>query len=105
DGQQDRPDRIDVLQGIDGDASKSPCRFIAQEMGDETMRCFMKGDGDNYWDHPDGRQVEYIGQAAVLRLPHLLDFWSKATTFKNRKISATILADVRFSIMPHRALC
>jgi hypothetical protein len=47
-----------VLQGIEADASKSPCRFIAQKMGDEVMRRFMKGDGDNYWDHPDGRQVE-----------------------------------------------
>jgi hypothetical protein len=47
-----------VLQGIEADASKSPCRFIAQKMGDEAMRRFMKGDGDNYWDHPDGRQVE-----------------------------------------------
>jgi hypothetical protein len=66
-------------------------------MGDEVMRRFMKGDGDNYWDHPDGRQVEYIRQAAVLRLPHLLDFRSEAIRFKNRKISATILADVRLS--------
>jgi hypothetical protein len=36
-------------------------------MGDEAMRRFMKGDGDDYWDHPDGRQVEHIRQAAVLR--------------------------------------
>jgi hypothetical protein len=36
-------------------------------MGDEAMSRFMKGDGDNYWDHPNGRQVEYIRQAAVLR--------------------------------------
>jgi MOSC domain-containing protein YiiM len=47
-----------VLQGIETDAPKSPCRFIAKKMGDEAMRRFMKGDGDNYWDHPDGRQVE-----------------------------------------------
>src|SRR5262249_42080578 len=57
-------------------------------MGDEAMRRFMKGDGDDYWDHPDGRQVEYIRQAAVLRarLPHLLDLRSEATRFKKRKI-------------------
>src|SRR5262249_34916331 len=38
-------------------------------------------DGDNYWDHPNGRQVEHIRQAAVLRarLPHLLDLRSEAT--------------------------
>src|SRR5262249_34918666 len=61
------------------------------------MRRFMKGDGDNYWDHPNGRHVEHIRQAAVLRarLPHLLR--SEATRFKKRKICATILANVRFS--------
>src|SRR5262249_36592234 len=59
-------------------------------MGDEAMRRFMKGDGDNYWDHPNGRQVEHIRQAAVLRarLPHLLR--SEATRFKKRKIYATV---------------
>src|SRR5215468_2477385 len=90
-------DRIDVLQGIEADASKSPCRFIAKKMGDEAMRRFMKGDGDSYWDHPNGRQVEHIRQAAVLRarLPHLLR--SEGTRFKKRKICATILANVRFS--------
>jgi len=41
--------------------------FHRRKMGDEAMRRFMKGDGDNYWDHPDGRQVEHIRQAAVLR--------------------------------------
>jgi hypothetical protein len=68
-------------------------------MGDEAMRRFMKGDGDDYWDHPNGRQVEDIRQAPVLRarLPHLLDLRSEATRFKKRKISATILANVRFS--------
>jgi hypothetical protein len=55
-----------VLQGIEADASKSPCRVIAKETGDEAMRRFMKGDGDNYWDHPNGRQVEQVGQAAFL---------------------------------------
>ena len=86
-----------MLQGIEADTSKSPCRFIAQKIGDEAMRRFMKGDGDNYWDHPNGRQVEHIRQAAVLRarLPHLLR--SEATRFKKRKICATILANVRFS--------
>jgi hypothetical protein len=43
--------------------------FHRRKMGDEAMRRFMKGDGDNYWDHPDGRQVEHIRQAAVLRGP------------------------------------
>jgi hypothetical protein len=59
-------------------------------MGDEAMRRFMKGDGDNYWDHPNGRQVEHIRQAAVLRarLPHLLR--SEATRFKKRKTEAEI---------------
>src|SRR5215831_6392475 len=58
-----------------------------------------EGDGDNYWDPPDGRQVEHIRQVAVLRarLPHLLDLRSEATRFKKRKIGATILANVRFS--------
>ena len=86
-----------MLQGIEADTSKSPCRFIAQKIGDEAMRRFMKGDSDNYWDHPNGRQVEHIRQAAVLRarLPHLLR--SEATRFKKRKICATILANVRFS--------
>src|SRR5262245_5228809 len=66
-------------------------------MGDEAMRRFVKGNGDNYRDHPDGRQVEHIRQAAVLRarLPHLLR--SEATGSKKRKIGATILANVRFS--------
>jgi hypothetical protein len=31
-----------VLQGIKADASKSPCRFITKETGDEAMRRFMK---------------------------------------------------------------
>ena len=88
-----------MLQGIEADTSKSPCRFIAQKIGDEAMRRFMKGDSDNYWDHPNGRQVEHIRQAAVLRarLPHLLDLRSETTRFKKRKIGATLLANVRFS--------
>ena len=55
----------------------------------------MKADGDNYWDHPNGRQVEHIRQATVLRarLPHLLR--SEATRFKKRKTYATILANVQ----------
>src|SRR6516164_7292534 len=66
-------------------------------MGDEAMRCFMKGDGDNYWDHPNGRQVEHIRQAAVLRarLPHLLDLRNEATRFKKRNISAAIVAGAK----------
>src|SRR5262249_10987765 len=80
----------DVLQGIEADAPKSPCRFIAKKMGDEAMRRFMKGDGDNYWDHPNGRQVEHIRQAAVLRarLPYLLR--SEATRFKKRRPEAKV---------------
>src|SRR5262245_32349382 len=66
-------------------------------MGDEAMRRFMKGDGDNYWDHPNGRQVEHIRQAAVLRarLPHLLDLRNEATSFKKRNISAAIVAGAK----------
>jgi hypothetical protein len=60
-----------VLQGVKADASKSPCRFIAKEAGDEAMRRFMKGDGDNYWDHPNGREVEHVSQAAFLRSEQL----------------------------------
>jgi hypothetical protein len=39
-----------VLQGIETDASSSPCRFIAKETGDEAMRRFMKGDADDCGD-------------------------------------------------------
>jgi len=46
-GQQDRPDRIDVLQGIEADASQPPRRLIAKEMRYEAMRRLMKSNGGN----------------------------------------------------------
>src|SRR6516165_9081328 len=63
-------------------------------MGDEAMRRFMKGDGDNYWDHPNGRQVEHIRQAAVLRarLPHLLR--SEATGSRRGRCLCSITSAV-----------
>src|SRR5215831_9609315 len=104
DGIRDRPNWIDVLQGIEADASKSPCRFIAQEMGDEAMCRFMKGDGDYYWDHPNGRQVEHIRQGAVLRarLPHLL---VKQPGSRRGRSARPSLPTCDSLIMPHRALC
>src|SRR5690349_15320897 len=61
-------------------------------MGDEAVRGFMKGNGDNYWDHPDGRQVEHIldkPRSSAADYPHLLDLRSEATRLKKSKISAT----------------
>src|SRR5262249_41863219 len=71
-------------------------------MGDEAMRRFMKGDGDNYWDHPNGRQVEHIRQAAVLRarLPHLLDLRSEATRFTGTDLKYPWVDLVTASMMP-----
>src|SRR5262252_7739689 len=46
-GQQDRPSRIDVLQGIKAHPSQPPCRLIAEETRDEAMGRLMKSNGYN----------------------------------------------------------
>ena len=42
-----------MFQRIEADAPKPPCGVVAKKMGDEAVRSFMKGDGDDHWDGPD----------------------------------------------------
>jgi hypothetical protein len=60
--QQDRSKWVDVLEGIEADASKPPCRFVAKEMGDEAMCRFMKRNRDDYRDNSDRRQIDPVRQ-------------------------------------------
>jgi hypothetical protein len=49
-----------VFQRIETDASKPPGGVVAKKVGDEAMRGFVKGDGDNHWDNPDRRQISDV---------------------------------------------
>src|SRR6516225_7337331 len=79
--------------GIKADAPKPPGRVVAKKIGDEAMRSFMKGNGDNHWDGPDRCQINGVSahhfdscslmrsRAAARWLPHAsrlraLDAWS-----------------------------
>src|ERR1700693_4378920 len=41
---QDRAERVDVLQRIEGHSAKAISRVVAQEMGDEAVRGFVQRD-------------------------------------------------------------
>jgi hypothetical protein len=59
-GNRIRPKRINVLHRVEAYTAKAPCSIVAEEMSDETMRGFMKGNGDDYWDRPGCHKINCV---------------------------------------------
>jgi hypothetical protein len=57
-GQQDGAKRVDVLQLVEGHAAQAIRRIIAQAMGNEAVRRFVQGDGEEDRENPRRRRVQ-----------------------------------------------
>ena len=55
------PPRINVLQRIEADPSELPRRVIPQKVRGETMRRFVKRDGDEDRNDPNRCQINCLG--------------------------------------------
>ncbi len=56
-GRITRAKRVDVLQRVEADAAEFPGGVVAEPMRDKAVRGFVKGDGDDERQHPDGDVV------------------------------------------------
>ena len=55
-----------MLERIEGDAPKPPRRVVTEKVGDEAVRCLVKGNGDDHGDGPDRHQINGLSAHDIL---------------------------------------
>jgi hypothetical protein len=63
--QHDRPERIDVLQGIEADPAQPPGRIVAEPVCDKAVRRLVQRDGQDDRHDPGRGGVEHRGELLV----------------------------------------